>query len=290
MQHTLHEKRSLLAGLIGANIQASLTPAMHEREGAELGLRYVYRVLDLTQMGEPAPGIRELLTAAGWMGYAGLNITHPCKQSVMPVLDEVSADATQIGAVNTVVFSAGRSVGYNTDIHGYTASFRRELDHVDRHHVVMLGAGGAGHAVGYAALALGVTELSIFDVQGARAAALAQRLSARFGAGRAVACENLAAAVGRADGIINASPVGMAAHPGSPLPATLLRPALWVSDIVYFPLETQLVREATGAGCRVMRGGGMAVFQAVEAFRLITGVRPDAERMLRHFGQLTAKS
>ncbi len=98
-----------------------------------------------------------------------------------------------------------------------------------------------------------------------------------------MACADLAAAVAQADGLVNCTPVGMAAHPGMPLPQDLLRPALWVSDIVYFPLETELLRVARARGCRTLHGGFMAVFQAVEAFRLFTGITPDAERMLRHF-------
>ena len=90
------------------------------------------------------------------------------------------------------------------------------------------------------------------------------------------------------DGLVHATPTGMAAHPGLPLDAGLLRPDLWVADIVYRPLETALVRTARGLGCRVLDGGGMAVFQAVDAFRLFTGVEPDAERMLTHFTTLVS--
>jgi shikimate dehydrogenase len=86
-----------------------------------------------------------------------------------------------------------------------------------------------------------------------------------------------------ADGMVNTTPLGMAKYPGMAVPADLLRPDLWVADIVYFPLETELLRKARARGCRTMPGGGMAVFQAVGAFRLFTGLEPDAERMLRHF-------
>jgi shikimate dehydrogenase len=92
-----------------------------------------------------------------------------------------------------------------------------------------------------------------------------------------------AAAIAAADGVINATPLGMDAHPGMAFPASLLRPDLWVAEVVYFPLETQMLREARAIGCRTADGGGMAVFQAVEAFRLFSGVTPDAERMRRHF-------
>ena len=89
--------------------------------------------------------------------------------------------------------------------------------------------------------------------------------------------------VAKADGLIHCTPTGMAKLPGMPLPAEMLHPALWVAEIVYFPLETELLRVARGLGCRTLDGGGMAVFQAVGAFQLITGIEPDAERMRRHF-------
>ncbi len=98
----------------------------------------------------------------------------------------------------------------------------------------------------------------------------------------------LADAMAKADGLIHATPTGMAKFPGLPLPAELLRPAHWVAEVVYFPLETELLRVARATGCRTLDGGGMAVFQAVGAFRHFTGVEPDAERMLRHFTALGA--
>jgi shikimate dehydrogenase len=108
----------------------------------------------------------------------------------------------------------------------------------------------------------------------------------RFGAGRAARCADLAAAMRAADGLVNCTPVGMAKLPGLPLDAALLHAGLWVAEIVYFPLETELLRTARERGCRTMAGGGMAVFQAVEAFRLFTGRPADAERMLRHFAAM----
>src|SRR5262249_47783884 len=112
---------------------------------------------------------------------------------------------------------------------------------------------------------------------------LGQDLWARLGAGRARAVDDAAAAVRGADGIVNSTPLGMAKYPGMPLARELLRSDLWVVDIVYFPLETELLRTARALGCRTMGGGGMAVFQAAHAFRLFSGLGPDAERMIRHF-------
>jgi shikimate dehydrogenase len=276
---------AVLVGLVGAGIQASRTPALHEGEGHEQGLRYVYRLIDLETLGLDGSALPDILTAAERFGFAGLNITHPCKQAVLPLLDELSPDAAALGAVNTVVLKDGRRVGHNTDWSGFAESFRRELPDVRRDRVVQVGAGGAGAAVAHALLTLGVGELAIVDTDEARAQGLAETLRQRFGP-RAIAYPNLPAAVAAADGIVNATPVGMAQYPGTPVPTDLLRSDLWVAEIVYFPLETELLRAAKARGCRTMAGGGMAVFQAVGAFRLFTGREPNAERMLQHFREM----
>jgi shikimate dehydrogenase len=260
---------------------------MHEREGAEQGLRYTYRLLDLEKLGVGAEALPDLIARAEREGYAGLNITFPCKQSVIPLLTDLSDDARALGAVNTVVLRDGRRVGHYTDWWGFAEGFRRGMPDVRRGRVVQLGAGGAGAAVAHAALKLGVGRLALFDVEPERARQVAAALNARFGAGRAVAGGDLAAEMAQADGLIHATPTGMKKFPGLPLPAALLRPALWVAEIVYFPLETELLRAARQLGCRTLDGGGMAVFQAVEAFRLFTGIAPDAERMRRHFTSMT---
>jgi shikimate dehydrogenase len=278
--------RSVLVGLIGSGIQASRSPSLHEREGAEQGLRYIYKIIDIAALGLAPETLPELLTAARRFGFAGLNITHPCKQTVIPLLDALSPDARALGAVNTVVFENGRTIGHNTDWSGFAESFRRELADVPRGGVVQFGAGGAGAAVAHALLTLGVGRLTIIDTDAARADELAAALGDRFGAGRAVAGADVAEAVGGADGIVNTTPLGMAKYPGMPLAASVLHPRLWVADIVYFPLETELLREARARGCRTMSGGGMAVFQAVGALRLFAGIEPDAERMLRHFAAM----
>lgn len=277
---------SLLLGLIGSGIQASRTPALHEREGAEQGLRVIYKLIDLDKLHLQADALPDLLQAAERMGFAGLNITHPCKQRIIPLLDELSPDASALGAVNTVVLKDGRRIGHNTDWWGFAENFRRGLPDVKRDRVVQLGAGGAGAAVAHAALTLGTGHLVIFDVEPDRARRLAADLATRFGAGRVEAGENLTTALAAADGLVHCTPTGMANHPGLPLPFELLRPALWIAEIVYFPLETDLLRMGRALGCRTLNGGGMAVFQAAEAFRLFTGIAPDAERMLRHFSTM----
>ena len=279
-------KRRVLLGLIGSGIGASLTPAMHEREGDEQGLRSQYRIIDITRMKLGVAALPELLVAAERMGFDGLNITHPCKQAVLPLLTELSDDARFLGAVNTVVLRDGRREGRNTDWWGFAENFRRRMADAPRARVVQLGAGGAGVAVAYAAMTLGTEHLTIVDVDAAKAQAVAATLCERFGAGRVVAADKPDAALLQADGLINTSPIGMDKYPGTPLSIDLLRPALWVADIIYFPLETALLRAAREIGCRTLDGGGMAVFQAVGAFEHFTGIKPDAERMLRHFTSL----
>ncbi|HXW25010.1 MAG TPA: shikimate dehydrogenase, partial [Xanthobacteraceae bacterium] len=272
--------RRVLVGLIGSGIQASRSPALHEREGAAQGLAYIYKIVDLDDLGLTAAALPELVAAARRFGFAGLNITHPCKQAVIPLLDELSPDAHALGAVNTVVFAPdGRAVGHNTDWSGFAESFKLGLPDAARHAVVQFGAGGAGAAVAHALLTLGVGELAIVDTDRARAQRLARDLCRRFGAHRAVACADPAPAIHVADGIVNATPIGMAKYPGMPVASELLRPDLWVADIVYLPLETELLRRARALGCRTLSGGGMAVFQAAGAFRLFSGLAPDVERM-----------
>jgi len=276
-------KPRILAGLIGSGIQASRTPALHEQEGDAQGLRYLYRLIDLEPLQLSISALPDLLNAAEVMQFTGLNITYPCKQAILPLLDELSDEARGIGAVNTVVFKAGKRIGHNTDCLGFAEGFRRNLNDVARHRVVQMGAGGAGAAVAHALLAEGVEHLSIFDVDASRARDLVDNLAQRFGARRAQVGNHLENAMAEADGLVNTTPMGMAKLPGTPVPPALLRAELWVAEIVYFPLETELLRSARALGCRTLDGGNMAVFQAVKAFELFSGETPDAQRMLAHF-------
>ena len=276
-------KPTVLAGLIGAGIQASRTPAMHEHEGDAQGIRYLYRLIDLDALKLDIGALPQLLDAAQRTGFTGLNITFPCKQAVIPLLDELSPEARGIGAVNTVVFANGKRTGHNTDCLGFAEGFRRGLGDVPRQRVVQMGAGGAGAAVAHALLSEGVQQLSIFDVDVQRAQDLADNLNQHFPGDRAQAGSDLPQAMAAANGLVNTTPMGMQKMPGMPVPKALLHPGLWVAEIVYFPLETELLREARALGCRTLDGGTMAVFQAVKAFELFSGRQADAQRMQNHF-------
>ena len=273
-------------GLIGADIGPSLSPPLHEREAQHLGLSYVYERLDISALGLAPEAVGGLLRVTQQLGFSGVNITHPCKQEVVGVLTRLSTDAAALGAVNTVVFDHRGAVGYNTDCQGFQESFVRGLPDAPTRRVVLLGAGGAGSAVAHGILALGAEELLVCDTEHDRADALALALRDRYGPGRAATTQRLADDLHAADGLINATPAGMAAQPGSPLEPDLLNERLWVADVVYRPLETELLTHARRLGCRTLDGGGMAVFQAALSFELFTGLRPDRERMLRHFATL----
>ncbi len=274
---------NVLIGLIGAALQSSMSPTLHMREGAAQDLVYLYKLIDLDQLGLETGALPALMESAKHMGFDGLNITFPCKQAVLPLLDELSDEARSIGAVNTVVIKGGKTIGYNTDCLGFAEGFKRGLEGARRARVVQMGAGGAGSAVAYGLLQQGVELLSIFDIEQERGMALVNNLNMTFGEGRAALGNDLEASLKNADGLVNTTPIGMAKLPGSPVPLEFLRQELWVADVVYFPIETELLKNARDLGCRTMGGGAMNVFQAVKSFELFTGITPDAVRMEKHF-------
>jgi shikimate dehydrogenase len=276
----------LLAGLVGAGIQRSLTPAMQEAEGQAHGLRLHYQLIDLDRTGIGADALPALVQAARWMGFAGLNVTYPCKQAVIPLLDELSDEARTMGAVNTVVFRDGRATGHNTDGSGWRWGFERTLPGADLSCVVLLGAGGAGSAIAHALMRMQAGALRIVDADPARAEALAAELNRLYPGPRAAGGAAVATALQGASGLVHATPTGMDKLPGLPLDASLLHPGLWVAEIVYFPFETALLKAARTLGCRTVDGGTMAVGQALGAFRLFTGCEADPERVGAHFRRL----
>jgi shikimate dehydrogenase len=278
--------RGILVGLIGSGIGASLSPAMHEQEARHHGVRMHYQPIELDRAGLGGEALPDLLRAAQAMGFAGLNITHPCKQTVLPLLDDLSVDARAIGAVNTVVFHNDKAIGHNTDSTGWAWAMQRAMPGADLSCVVVLGAGGAGAAIAAALLRLGAQRLLLADREQARAQALADKLNAQHGGARAEAAIELARALRSASGLVHATPTGTTKLPGSAVPVDLLCPPLWVAEVVYFPIETQLLRAARERGCATLDGGGMAAGQAARAFELFTGLTADAERMHAHLREL----
>ncbi|MBU6267901.1 MAG: shikimate dehydrogenase [Sphingomonadales bacterium] len=274
----------VLAGLVGRGILESRTPWMHEREGDAQGLRLLYALFDFTDRGWADSELETLLAATQRVGFVGLNVTFPFKQAVIPLLDELSDGAAAVGAVNTVAFRDGKRIGFNTDVTGFAAGFRHGLPGLSPGRVLQLGCGGAGSATAHALLgALGAEQVLLCDTDAARVEALRADLAGRYGAARVGVAVDAAAAAVEADGILNATPMGMAKFPGMPIAAAAIQRHHWVADIVYFPLETALLAEARARGCRTLDGGGMAVHQAVDAFGIFTGLTADHTRVRASF-------
>jgi shikimate dehydrogenase len=281
--------RRVLIGLIGANIQGSLSPALQEDACAAAGFRGYYHLMDLDKL--PGRRLPDLVGAVRSAGFRGVNVTFPCKEAVIPLLDEVSAEARQIGAVNTVTIDpAGRTVGYNTDRIGFRSSFEETLgvDAIAGKTAVQIGAGGAGRAVAFALMDMEAATLLIHDRDVARSSQLVAELAVHFGAERCRLIEDPASAMRDAVGVVNATPTGMSGFPGCPIEPGALRAEHWVADIVYTPVETELVKAGRHVGARVMTGAGMCVHQGAASFRLFTGAEVSVARMHEVFAQALA--
>jgi len=275
--------KTLHSGLLGRAILASRSAWLHEQEARAQGLELTYELFDFDARGLSDAQLAPMIAALRDRGYCGFNVTYPFKQSIIPLLDELADSATLVGAVNTVAIRGGRMTGHNTDFSGFAESVREGLAGASLERVLQFGAGGAGSAVASALLSLGTQVLRLFDLDASRSRALIAALRARFPDRDIGIAEDVAATVSGVDGLVNATPLGMAAYPGSPLEEALLVPRLWVADIVYFPLETALLRAARQRGCRVMNGSRMVIGQAALAFEIITGHSADIERMRESF-------
>jgi shikimate dehydrogenase len=274
----------MLVGLIGINIGQSLAPALHEDSFAAAGMTGHYHLMDAdTPRKRTLP---DLLGAARLAGFGGVNVTFPFKEAVIALLDEVSPEAKEIGAVNTVVFDAtGRTSGHNTDRSGFRAAFLESFgaDAARGKPVLLLGAGGAGRAVAFALKDLGAAPIRIYDRDGLRA----RNLCADLGRG-AEALDSPEPAAASVAGIVNATPIGMTGHEGLPMTPDVVRAGQFVADVIYTPLETDFLKAAKKRGARTMGGAGMCVHQAVDAFRHFTGKTPDIARMKRTFAAAAA--
>ncbi len=253
---------------------------MHEQEADAQGLRLIYKLYDFVSLGKTAKDLGSMLDAAAQMGFAGLNITHPFKKAVLKYLDDLSDEAHLIGSVNTVVFRQGKKIGYNTDSSGFYKAFQEKLGDCQRDTVLLLGAGGAGSAVAEALMKLSVKKLYIHDSNQGLATALLEKLTERYGEERLECLKQVKVERLKMDGLVNATPIGMREYPGLPLPADCLHKELWISDIIYFPRETEMLAKAKELGCRRMNGLQMVVYQAAKSFEHFTGSEADSTRML----------
>jgi shikimate dehydrogenase len=245
-------------GVIGHPVAHSLSPLIHNRAYDELGLDYIYTPRDTDDVGAAIKDMRRL-------DIRGLSITIPHKEAVLKFLDSISDNARAIGAVNTIVNEGGTLRGYNTD--GLAAlQAITETTPVKGRKAIIVGAGGAGAAIGYELLHAGA-ELVIIDLYPERAAALAKRLGATGGRGM-----DAAAIISQSDILINTTPVGMWPDTGKmPVPKAVLHENLTVFDAVYNPGDTLLLKKAAEAGAAVVYGYKMFLYQATAQFKLFTG-------------------
>ena len=274
--------KKLLTGLIGAPIAHSASPAMHEAAADALGLRGHYQLIEVA--GADPAGLAMMLEGVRRLGFAGVNVTYPYKEAVVPLLDTLAPGAAAMGAVNTVVVGDGRLTGHNTDTTGFARAVAPLLA-PSANAVALIGAGGVGKAIAFALASLAVTDIRIFDSEPARAEKLAALLAPRGGARVAASVEE---ALQGATGLVNGTPVGMLPNRDTPVPAALLRANLWVADAVYSPLITPLLAAAQEKGARIMTGRELANYQAADAFELCTGLAPSTQDMGEAFDAVMA--
>ncbi len=284
-------RRQLKAALLGRGIGQSKTPLMHQMEGRATGLDYSYHLIDVDTAEYNNLSLKDIIGSTESQGYCGLNVTHPYKTQVVDHLHELSLEAKLLGAVNTVLFRDGLRVGHNTDYSGFKKAFQQHMADVDRSKVLLLGAGGAGAAVAFALIDNGVQSLAVYDTALDNTLSLINKLTLAHPDTPVEILSNTdTATLLSMQGIVNTTPMGMDKYPGTAMKVEDLRPDTWVADIVYFPLETELLKRAKAHGCRTMNGSGMAIHQAVDSFWLLTGVKPDPQRFTDYFDQLNAAS
>jgi len=282
----INNSHLIRAALVGHGISRSRTPLMHMAEGRAQGMEYQYDVFDTADKPFCDLPLSEILSYAESENYAGLNITHPFKVEVIPLLDQLSPQAKLIDAVNTVVFDHGKRIGHNTDYSGFAAAIQNEMADANKDHVLLLGAGGAGAAIALALFDCGVETLSVFDKRSQLTRALVNQLVLARPNRNITGLNSLEDVdYQNVDGVVNATPMGMDKYPGTAIDPEILPISTWVADIVYFPLDTLLLKRARQHGCRVMNGAGMAIYQAVDAFRLLTGQEPNPQRFTDFFNQ-----
>jgi shikimate dehydrogenase len=272
-------------GLLGHGIGPSLSPALHMREATRLGISYEYRTVDL--IDTPEVDLAAELDQLEAAGYSATNVTHPFKRDVLCHVDRRSEVVKEIGSANLVLLGPRGRVAHNTDCTGFRSGLESFLGERPRRRVLQVGAGGAGLATAYSLVAMGFEEVVIHDLSEEVAGAVVERFAHRHPEVRlSTTGGDLARWLPRVDGVVHVTPMGMAHHPGVAFPPEELSEHAWLSEVVYRPLETELLRRARAHGLDTLDGGLMAVGQAADSIRLITGLEPDRTRMLAHFHEL----
>jgi shikimate dehydrogenase len=268
-----------LVGLLGNPLGHSFSPAMHNRAFETLGLNFFYLPIEVT-----ADDLSTVAAGIAKMNFAGYNITIPHKIRIMECLDAIDPLAQAIGAVNTVTLQAGRATGYNTDGEGYVRSLETEAGiAVQGKRLLIVGCGGATRAIAMTLASRGARKILIANRTEQKAHDLVGEVNAKVRPCSEVVTMQraaLAAALKQADVLINTTSVGMHPHEDRmPIEEDLIPGGIVVSDIVYNPMRTRLLKAAEAKGCRIVTGLGMLVYQGAEGFRMWTGVEPPVDEM-----------
>lgn len=264
---TAKKARRVLLGLIGSPIAHSATPAAQEAAARAAGLEAHYHLIEVA--GARRDDLVAMLEGVRRLGFSGINVTYPYKEAVVPLLDGLSEQAAAMGAVNTIVVDGTRLVGHNTDASGFATAYRRLGRQDGDRPVAIIGTGGVGKAIAFALAGCGVGRLRLYDTDRSKAEALAALVGGRA---EVMVADGAEEAVSGAVGIVNGTPLGMLPNRDMPVPAGAIRASQWVADAVYHPLWTPLLKAAQKAGATVMTGRELAIHQAVDAFRLFTGL------------------
>lgn len=269
-------RRHLLLGLIGDNIGASRAPLLHRLAGAQHGIDVTYDRLVPREMGKPFDALFDHVAQAG---YRGINVTYPYKEKAALRVRITDPLVQAMGAVNTVLFGKDQPEGFNTDYSGFLSAYRAARGDLAPGVVLLIGAGGVGRSLAFALAGLRAAELRIADLDSARARALANALRAGFPdlpitLGQAAA--DLAQGV---EGVLNATPVGMVGHDGTPLPRNAMPARGWAFDAVYTPVNTAFLSDASAAGLTAISGYELFIGQGVDAWHLFAGLPLDETRL-----------
>lgn len=267
-------------GIFGYPVEHSASPLMQNAAFATCGLDCVY-----VPFRVPPDGLSAAVEGIKAMGLAGVNITIPHKEAVAVFLDDVSAEAKLIGAVNTVVNLDGRLVGHNTDGRGFLRSLEEEAGFLlPGKTALLLGAGGAARGVAVQLALAGAKKVFIANRRPERAAAIAEVVTGNTGAGAEITDLTegaLARIITSVDLIVNTTPIGMFPNTAAvpPLPLELLEKRQLVADLVYNPMTTSLLQKAKAVGASTLGGLGMLLFQGAIAFELWTGIKAPVDIM-----------
>jgi len=271
--------KTKVVGVFGHPVEHTLSPAMHNAAFAALRLSYIYVPFPVRPEGL-GPAVRSLTV----LGIVGVNVTIPHKESVLPFLDEITPEARDVGAVNTIHCVDGRLLGDNTDGFGFAEPLREMGVDLSGKPVVVAGAGGAARAVVFSLARIGA-RITLVNRTPARARRLAQAVAdAGLNAVHVLEADGrqeLVSAIAGAELLVHTTSVGM--HPATdalpPVPVEAFHPDLLVYDLVYNPIETRLLQEARMRGCKTLSGLKMLVYQGAAAFRRWTGVWPPTDVM-----------